>query len=129
MTKQPGGSAENPDHSLHKLTPHHASPHTSAVLPHPHDLPTIPTAPTTRTIMRIAMAAFFTAGGIAHIMAPYPFIAITPDWVPFPRQVVFATGIVEIAGSIALLMPRLRWLAGVMLALYALCVWPANFSP
>ena len=90
--------------------------------------PSPPSSGTPRAIMRVAMAAFFTAGGIAHIMTPDPFLAITPDWVPFPREVVFATGLLEIAGSIALMTPRLRWLAGVMLALYALSVWPANFK-
>jgi uncharacterized membrane protein len=42
--------------------------------------------------------------------------------------VVPATGICEIAGSIALASPRLRQLAGIMLALYAVCVFPANIK-
>jgi uncharacterized membrane protein len=46
--------------------------------------------------------------------------------VPFPREVVLVTGVCELFGAAALLTVRLRWLAGVMLALYALCVWPAN---
>src|SRR5450755_2814846 len=32
------------------------------------------------------------------------------------------------AGAIALLTERLRWWGGVMLALYAFCVWPANIK-
>jgi uncharacterized membrane protein len=46
--------------------------------------------------------------------------------VPFGRAVVLATGLCEIAGSIALISTRLRRLAGIMLALYAVCVFPAN---
>jgi uncharacterized membrane protein len=42
--------------------------------------------------------------------------------------VVLATGICEIAGSMALASPRLRRLAGIMLALYAVCVFPANIK-
>ena len=90
--------------------------------------PQSPPYSTARAIMRIVMAALFTTAGIAHVATPDPFLAITPDWVPFPREVIIVTGICEIAGSIALLTPRLRWLAGVMFALYALCVWPANFK-
>lgn len=45
---------------------------------------------------------------------------------PFPRAVVLATGNCEIAGSVALAGTRFRRLAGVMLALYAVCVFPAN---
>ena len=38
------------------------------------------------------------------------------------------TGLCELAGSFALLTTRWRALAGIMLALYALCVWPANIK-
>jgi uncharacterized membrane protein len=34
----------------------------------------------------------------------------------------------EIAGALALLVPRLRWLAGVALAAYAVAVYPANIK-
>lgn len=52
---------------------------------------------------------------------------ITPSWVPFPRQVIFATGLCELAGAIAL-NTRLRRAAGAALALYAVCVYPANIK-
>ena len=61
-----------------------------------------------------------------HVLEPRPFLRITPDWVPWPRQVIFLTGLCEIAGAIGLVIPRTRKLAGVMLALYAVCVYPAN---
>src|SRR5271170_5442730 len=75
---------------------------------------------TARTAMRWAMAAFYLAAGIVHLTAP--------DWVPLPRETVLVTGLCEIAGSVALLTRRLRRLAGVMLALYAVCVFPANIK-
>lgn len=58
---------------------------------------------------------------------------ITPGWVPAPEQVVFWTGVAELAGAIGLMIPPKllswpRYWAGVGLALYALCVWPANFN-
>ena len=65
--------------------------------------------------------------GVVHLATPGSFLPIVPDWVPFPREVVLVTGVCELFGAAALLLTvRLRWLAGVMLALYALCVWPAN---
>lgn len=58
---------------------------------------------------------------------PDKFLLITPSWVPFAPQVIFLTGLCEIAGSIALATrTRVQWWAGVALAVYALCVWPAN---
>jgi uncharacterized membrane protein len=74
------------------------------------------------------MAAFYLAAGIVHLLAPDKFLPIVPHFVPWPREVVLATGVCEIAGSLALLTARLRRLAGVMLALYAVCVLPANIK-
>ena len=54
--------------------------------------------------------------------------AITPSWVPFPRQVIFLTGAFEFAVSIALVTRTFRYWAGISMAVYAICVWPANFK-
>ncbi len=81
-----------------------------------------------RIAVRWLLAAAYLAAGIAHLRSPAGFIAITPHWVPWPAQVVALTGIAEIAGAIGLLIPRVRRAAMIGLALYALCVWPANFN-
>jgi uncharacterized membrane protein len=81
-----------------------------------------------RLVMRLTMAGFYILAGTLHIMAPDKFLPIVPDWVPIPRQVLLVTGICEIAGSLALLTGRMRKLAGVMLALYAVAVFPANIK-
>ncbi len=81
-----------------------------------------------RAVMRWLMAAFYLVAGIGHLLRPDTFLLIVPDWVPFPREVIILTGLCELAGSFALLTTRWRALAGIMLALYALCVWPANIK-
>jgi len=81
-----------------------------------------------RRIARWVLAAAYLLAGIAHIRVPAGFIAITPHWVPWPAQVIVLTGLCEIAGAAGLMIPRLRRAAGIALALYALCVWPANFT-
>jgi uncharacterized membrane protein len=80
----------------------------------------------TRTILRILLALVYLYVGIAHLRSPNTFLAIIPLWVPFPYQVILFTGLCEIVGSVALLTQRLRRVAGIMLALYAICVFPAN---
>ena len=89
---------------------------------------TAETFPAARAVMRWLLAAFFAAAGVAHLAVPEPLIAITPDWVPFKPQVILVTGLCEIAGGIALVTRPLRTWAGIALALYAVCVWPANFK-
>jgi uncharacterized membrane protein len=81
--------------------------------------------------MRWIMAAFYLLAGILHIARPEKFLPIVPGWVPFPALTIWLTGLCEIAGSVALLMPRPPWLrrlAGIMLALYAVAVFPANLK-
>lgn len=81
-----------------------------------------------RTGFRWLLALIYFAAGVIHIRSPGGFLAITPGWVPFPDEVIFLTGVAEIAGAIGLMVPRLRYAAGIGLALYALCVWPANIN-
>lgn len=84
-----------------------------------------------RLALRLLLAAAYAFAGYAHLADPAPFLLITPDWVPYPEAVIWWTGIAEIAGAIGLLQPfskQLRQAAGIGLALYALCVWPANIN-
>ena len=78
--------------------------------------------------MRWILAALFAAAGVAHLAAPDKLLAITPSWVPFAPQVILVTGLCELAGAVALVTRPLRKPAGIALATYALCVWPANFK-
>jgi uncharacterized membrane protein len=82
----------------------------------------------TRKVLRVLLAIFYLIAGIAHLRSPGGFIAITPSWVPYPAEVVAFTGMAEIAGAIGLMIPRFRAAAGIGLALYAFCVWPANIN-
>jgi len=79
-------------------------------------------------LMRWTIAAVYTAAGVAHLIAPSQLLKITPDWVPFAPAVIFLTGLFELAASAALVTKPLRFWAGVAMAVYAACVWPANFK-
>ncbi|AMJ63492.1 hypothetical protein AXW83_06070 [Bosea sp. PAMC 26642] len=78
--------------------------------------------------MRWLMAAFYLGAGLLHLRSPEAFLPIVPAWVPAPREVVILTGILEILGASGLMISRLRKAAGIGLALYALCVLPANIK-
>lgn len=84
---------------------------------------------TSRLILRLVLAAAYLAAGILHLRYPAPFLSITPGWVPQPEFVIAATGVCEILGATALVaVPRLRRAAAIGLALYAVCVYPANIK-
>ena len=81
-----------------------------------------------RTGLRWLLALIFFYAGVVHVTRPQFFLPIVPDWVPSPREVVIATGICEVFGAVGLLIPRARRWAGIMLALYSVCVFPANIK-
>lgn len=81
-----------------------------------------------RAIMRWIIAALYTAAGVAHFASPGKLLSITPSWVPFAPKVIFLTGVFEFAASFALITRPLRFWAGIAMAIYAICVWPANFK-
>jgi uncharacterized membrane protein len=86
-----------------------------------------------RTFFRYLLAIAYFAAGAFHLLSPDGFVSITPGWVPWPETVIALTGVAEILGAIGLVLPKAlvpwaRQAAGIGLALYALCVWPANFN-
>jgi uncharacterized membrane protein len=86
-------------------------------------------AESTRVGLRVLLGLVYLVAGIAHIRSPGGFLQITPGWVPYPQAVIFLTGVCEIAGALALiLVPSLRAAAGIGLAAYAVCVFPANIN-
>lgn len=84
-----------------------------------------------RIVLMWLLAVFYFYAGVKHIQSPALFLAITPNWVPMPELVVLFTGIAEILGAIGLVQPWSRVLrrsAGIGLAVYAVCVFPANIN-
>lgn len=73
----------------------------------------------------------YIAAGMMHFIFPQALVGIMPRWVPQPGLVVALTGVAEAASGLALLQPwsaPLRRAGGIGLALYALCVFPANIN-
>lgn len=81
-----------------------------------------------RVVARLILIVAFLAAGALHLLVPGPFVGITPAWVPFAPVVIALTGVAELAGAVGLMIPRLRRAAGMGLALYAVCVFPANIQ-
>jgi uncharacterized membrane protein len=68
---------------------------------------------------------FFVLAGALHFARPRWYEAIMPPWLPRHRELVYASGVAEIAGGIGLLTPARRpagwWLIATLAA-----VFPAN---
>ncbi len=76
--------------------------------------------------MRLAMALALFFVGADHWVNPQRYLAMMPPWIPLHLELVLFTGAAEIAGAIGLLWKPARRLAGLMLAIYFVAVFPAN---
>lgn len=54
------------------------------------------------------------------------FVRMVPSFIPWPRAMVFFTGMCELAGAIGLLLPEFRRAAAYALIALFLAVLPAN---
>lgn len=88
----------------------------------------VPSLTDWRACMRWGLALALVITGVDHLVTPQRYLAMMPDFVPLHPQIVLFTGVCEILGAIGILIPRLRYLAGVMLAIYFICVFPANIK-
>jgi uncharacterized membrane protein len=73
----------------------------------------------------LALMLFFTA--TAHFTRMKgDLLRMVPKWVPWPQAMVLFTGVCEIMGAIGILVPQTRQLAGILLILFFISVFPAN---
>lgn len=71
--------------------------------------------------------AWFLLGGIAHFTLTATEMRIVPPYIPWPRTVVWISGVFELLGAAGLLCHRTRRAAGIGLFLLTLAVTPAHF--
>ncbi|GAB3851083.1 hypothetical protein GCM10029963_38320 [Micromonospora andamanensis] len=80
--------------------------------------------------LRVGLALMFVTTGIVHFVGVRrrDLIAMVPPRLPRPELLVTVTGVLELAGSVGLLVPATARWAAVGLALLLLAMFPANIS-
>jgi uncharacterized membrane protein len=74
------------------------------------------------------LAAGFTTSGVLHLVKPDVFEPLMPSWVPAHREVIYASGVAELACAAGLLHPATRRVAGWTSLALLLGVYPANLK-
>lgn len=75
---------------------------------------------------RIAMSVMLLFTALGHFMFGKEMTLMLPDFVPFKLEVVYFTGIIEIAAAIGLFIPCLRTITAGLLIAFLILVLPAN---
>jgi len=77
---------------------------------------------------RVFVMFWFVVGGAAHFVLTDMFTSIVPPYIPFPREIVYLTGVLEVAGALALLHKPQRHTAGLCLIALTICVTPVHIQ-
>lgn len=84
--------------------------------------------PTVKIVLRWLLTVFMVGAGVNHFLDPGPYLAMTPEFLPAPRALVYISGVAEILGGLGLISARTRPFAawGIIALLFA--VFPANIN-
>lgn len=75
---------------------------------------------------RVSLAIFFIFTGASHFSVPEEMAQMLPAFIPWRVEIIYVTGILEVAGGIGLLIPGLERLAALSLILFLVGVLPSN---
>jgi uncharacterized membrane protein len=74
---------------------------------------------------RTAMAALLLFTGVGHFLFSKG-MAMMISFLPFAKEIIYLTGIIEVAAAVGILISRTRLLTGKLLLLFFILILPAN---
>ena len=77
---------------------------------------------------RIAMSAMLLFTAIGHFVYTKGMALMIPAFIPFKKEMVYLTGLIEVAAAIGLQVPGLRVWTAWLLILFFLVLLPANIN-
>jgi len=79
-------------------------------------------------IGRLSMAAMLLVTGVAHFTSTGPMVEMMPDIMPLKRELVYFTGVCELAAVVGLVWNRTSRLASILLIVFFIAILPANIA-
>jgi uncharacterized membrane protein len=77
-------------------------------------------------IGRAALAVTLIVTGSAHFTSTDVMVEMMPEFMPWKRETVYLTGVIEFLAVIGLLVNRLSRLTAVLLIIFFVAILPAN---
>lgn len=79
-----------------------------------------------KTVSRHVLAVFMIGAGTMHFMNPGFYLKIMPPYLPLHSELIYLSGVCEIALGILILIPRYSTLAAWGIVALLIAVFPAN---
>lgn len=75
---------------------------------------------------RVSLSLMLLVTGISHFTSPEPMVQMMPDQIPAKLELVYFTGVCELAAAAGLLWKRTARLTAILLIVFFILVLPAN---
>jgi len=72
------------------------------------------------------LSAIFIIAGIFHLIKPKAFMRIMPLYIPYHKQIVYLSGIAEIAAGVGILFSQTRFLSIWMIIAMLILFFPVH---
>jgi uncharacterized membrane protein len=82
--------------------------------------------PSVKPVFKYLLGAGFMLAGLNHFLNADFYVRIMPPYLPWPKFLVYLSGVFEAALGLLLLLPRLSRLAAWGLIALLIAVFPAN---
>lgn len=79
-----------------------------------------------KTVLKYLLAFFFISAGLNHFWHPESYMQIMPPYLPWQRELVLLSGLLEVVLGVLVLIPKYTRRAAWGLILLLLAVYPAN---
>ena len=81
---------------------------------------------TVRSVAAVLLGIMFLAAGANHFANTDFYLSMMPDYLPWHREAVHVSGLLEMVGGAAVLIRAVRPAAGLFLCALLVAVFPAN---
>lgn len=79
-----------------------------------------------RVAGRMGLSAMLIFTGIGHFLFPLGMSMMLPSFMPFKLALVYATGVLEFAAALGILVPKLQKVTAWLLILFFILILPSN---
>ena len=76
----------------------------------------------------IAMCIMLCFTAVGHFAFTKGMVMMMPQFIPFKKELVYITGIIEVFAGMSLLFPQLRYAASIFLVIFFILLLPANIN-
>lgn len=77
---------------------------------------------------RVGMSVMLLFTALGHFMFAKGMSMMIPDFIPFKMEMVYFTGVIEIAAALGLQLPKFRVLTAWLLILFFIVILPSNIK-